>query len=68
VDWKIVVWILVVLHNLHPVNELNFINYGHDSWSVAREVVEGGVVGHCINAFIFAGLNDLNNLVVARFL
>jgi hypothetical protein len=66
VDGKIVVWILVILHESHPVIDIDFINRGCCSWGVAREVVQGGIVGCHINAFVFAGLNDLNNLVVAR--
>ncbi len=50
------------------VIDLDFIDHDHHSWSVAREVVEGGVAGHHVNAFVFAGLNDLNDMVVARLL
>ncbi len=62
------VWILVTLHDFHPVIDLDFINCGCHSWGVAREVVEGGIAGRHINAFVFAGLNDLNNVVVVRLL
>ncbi len=62
------VLIFVILHNFHPVINLDFINHGCHSWSVAREVVNGGIVGRRINAFVFAGLNDLNNVVVVRLL
>jgi hypothetical protein len=68
VDGKIVVWILAILHDVHPVINLNLIDCGHHSWGVEREVVKGGVAGCYVNVFVFSGLNDLNNVVVARLL
>jgi hypothetical protein len=68
VDGKIVVWILVILHDFHLVINLELIDCGRHSWGVAREVLEGGVAGRCINVFVFASLNDLNDVVVARLL
>ncbi len=62
------VWVLVILHDFHPVTDLDLIDHGPHCWAVAREVIKGGVAGCCVNAFIFAGLNDLNNVVLARLL
>ncbi len=62
------VWILVIMHDFHPVIDLDFINRCCHSWGVAREVVKGSVAGYRVNAFIFADLNDLNNMVVERLL
>ncbi len=68
VGGKIVVWILVILHDFYPVIDFDFINRGHHSWSVVREVIEGGILGRRINGVVFAGLNNLNDMVVARLL
>ncbi len=44
------------------------MNRSHHSWGVKHKVLKGGIASHRINAFVFAGLNDLNNVVVARLL
>jgi hypothetical protein len=68
VDGKIVVWILIILHDFHPVINLDLIEHCCHSWSVVREVVEGDNAGRRINAFIFAGLNNLKDVVLVRLL
>ncbi len=61
---KILVWVLVFLHDIYPVVEFNLVDCGSHSCCVMGEIIRGSIADGGIGAFVLACLDDFDNVVV----
>jgi hypothetical protein len=65
---EVIVWVLTCLLLFDPVVDFDFIDRYEHSCSVAREIIDGGIVYGDINTFIVAGLENFDNVVIVWLL